>query len=44
MAARSGGLGLSIVQRIMAAHGGSIELESRPGQGAVFKAFFPDRA
>jgi signal transduction histidine kinase len=43
MAARSGGLGLSIVQRIMAAHGGSIELDSRPGQGAIFKAFFPDR-
>ena len=39
---RTTGLGLSIVQRIMAAHGGSIELDSGPGQGAVFRAFFPD--
>ncbi len=39
--ARSGGLGLSIVKRIMAAHGGSIDLDSVPAEGAVLKAFFP---
>lgn len=27
------GLGLSVVQKILTAHGGSIQLESRPGQG-----------
>lgn len=38
---RSQGLGLSIVKRIMAAHGGYIELDSRPSESAVFRAFFP---
>jgi signal transduction histidine kinase len=35
------GLGLGIVKRIMDAHGGRIEVESRPGDGARFLAFFP---
>ncbi|EWM15698.1 cell wall metabolism sensor histidine kinase WalK [Kutzneria sp. 744] len=30
------GLGLSIVRSIVAAHGGSVELVTRPGQGCVF--------
>jgi two-component system phosphate regulon sensor histidine kinase PhoR len=36
------GLGLGIVKRIMDAHGGRIEVESRPDHGATFLAFFPN--
>jgi signal transduction histidine kinase len=36
------GLGLGIVKRIMDAHGGRIEVQSRPGHGARFLAFFPN--
>jgi signal transduction histidine kinase len=32
-----GGLGLLIVHRILALHGGSIDLQSEPGKGAVFR-------
>jgi len=35
------GLGLSIVQSIVFAHGGSIELASRPDQGTTFTVTFP---
>lgn len=35
------GLGLSIVNSIIQEHGGKIECESEPGQGATFKVFLP---
>lgn len=40
--ARGKGLGLSIVRRIMDAHGGRVDLDVAGGQGASFRAFFPD--
>jgi two-component system, OmpR family, sensor kinase len=37
------GLGLSIVRAIVEAHGGHVELSSRPGAGAVFTLVIPVR-
>ncbi|MBX6359882.1 sensor histidine kinase [Pseudacidobacterium ailaaui] len=37
------GLGLSIARAILTAHGGGIEVSSRPGQGAVFTFWLPFR-
>ena len=35
------GLGLALVKEIAAAHGGTLELTSRPGQGTVAKIRLP---
>ena len=37
------GLGLSIVKHAAEAHGGTATLESRPGAGATFRIYVPDR-
>lgn len=36
------GLGLSIVDAVMAAHGGKVGVVSKPGQGSAFTLFFPN--
>jgi two-component system, sporulation sensor kinase E len=38
---KGSGLGLMIVQRIIRAHGGRIDLESKPGKGTTFRIWLP---
>ena len=40
---KGNGLGLMIVQRIVRAHGGRVELESQVGRGSTFSIWFPLR-
>jgi PAS domain S-box-containing protein len=40
---KGSGLGLMIVQRIVRAHGGRVELESHVGRGSMFRIWFPLR-
>lgn len=38
---RGAGLGLTLVQQIVASHGGRIEVESQPAAGSTFRLLFP---
>jgi signal transduction histidine kinase len=38
---KGSGMGLAITRAILQAHGGSIEVKSRPGQGTTFKFWVP---
>lgn len=38
------GLGLALVKEIAQAHGGSVQVESKIGQGSVFRVYLPIRA
>jgi two-component system OmpR family sensor kinase len=39
--ARGLGLGLSLVQRLIEAHGGRLDLQSAPDQGSAFRVYLP---
>jgi two-component system phosphate regulon sensor histidine kinase PhoR len=38
---KGSGLGLSLVEHIMEAHGGSVEIDSTPGKGSTFTLLLP---
>ncbi|MBI4476481.1 MAG: HAMP domain-containing histidine kinase, partial [Acidobacteria bacterium] len=42
--AQGTGIGLALVHRIVDIHGGSIDVESRPGEGSRFRLVFPQAA
>ncbi|MGH2461221.1 MAG: sensor histidine kinase [Chloroflexota bacterium] len=37
------GIGLALVKHMVEAHGGSVAVESRPGEGATFRIYLPGR-
>ena len=39
--AKGSGMGLAITRALLAAHGGSIDVESAPGRGAIFRLWVP---
>ena len=41
---RGAGLGLAIVRSLIALHGGSVSIESEPGQGTAVSCIFPATA
>jgi signal transduction histidine kinase len=41
---RGTGLGLTVVKQIVTEHGGTVEVASRPGQGATFRIWIPLQA
>jgi two-component system phosphate regulon sensor histidine kinase PhoR len=41
---KGSGLGLSLVRHIMAAHGGSVDVTSAPGEGSTFRLVFPPQS
>jgi two-component system sensor histidine kinase KdpD len=41
IAAKGSGMGLAITRALLAAHGGSIEVESTPGRGTIFRIWIP---
>src|SRR5262249_55630460 len=38
---RGSGLGLAVVRQLVELHGGRVEAESQPGQGATFRGWLP---
>jgi signal transduction histidine kinase len=41
---RGSGLGLAVVRQLVELHGGRVEAESRPGEGATFRVWLPSAA